>query len=608
MTAIPTHVGPVRTIRKIKINGQLLSTEVSDQITDGTIHLSVSSEPRISFTVIDHPDMPLTAQLAKLIAEGTTMGWENNIFALSRFSVEGSATAPMITAEGTAETVFELMHETGGKNWGETDVTSWAKGIIRSAGSIPVVQPDLGRRQIERKEDEQVPENGETTWDTLAETAKKVGAWVFENGERIVFGKPSWVIRREDTRQIEVVWNSWTDHTDGLTAVPAYEWDWKNKPWEGRERLSLEFYEPPTGAVTTDTLHYLRPGDVVQYTGRACPSKDPVWVVTDVARPLYTGAAIQVQCVRPIDPPEIQDSSPLGEGGEGTAGVPTGPLGSMGWQGEQLKNAAEIVRAGQRRQLNEKAMILAVQTAMAESSLIVKPYGDAAGPDSRGLFQQRALWGPLTTRMNPAKSAGLFYDALLNLGDLYLTATDGPSSSAVIHRVQGNQDPLHYVRFWPDAVTVTKACLEAKETGEAMEADGDLGERIRTIMDKLNGKSWDVDGAFGAQCYDLAQKYLTELTGIGMIYADGIDFYRHPDLLSKFTPIPPSKRMRKGDIITWGKDSDFPNFINGKYRGHVAIYSHHAGAQNIFLTQNPGAAHYTYLNPRGILGYMRPKG
>src|SRR5690606_10999458 len=50
--------------------------------------------------------------------------------------------------------------------------------------------------------------------------------------------------------------------------------------------------------------------------------------------------------------------------------------------------------------------------AMTESSLLNIDHGDAAGPDSRGLFKQRDSWGPVSVRMDPAGAAGLFFDRL----------------------------------------------------------------------------------------------------------------------------------------------------------------------------------------------------
>lgn len=65
--------------------------------------------------------------------------------------------------------------------------------------------------------------------------------------------------------------------------------------------------------------------------------------------------------------------------------------------------------------LKPRAAVIAVATSMQESKLVNVGYGDNAGPDSRGLFQQRDPWGPLEVRMNPQKSAKLFLDRLVKV-------------------------------------------------------------------------------------------------------------------------------------------------------------------------------------------------
>ncbi|MFC0627456.1 CHAP domain-containing protein [Kribbella deserti] len=85
----------------------------------------------------------------------------------------------------------------------------------------------------------------------------------------------------------------------------------------------------------------------------------------------------------------------------------SGPLDA-----EQRSNAAVIVGVATRRGMGEAGAVIGVMTALTESSLRNLEYGDAAGPDSRGLFQQRDGLGPLATRMSPAGAAGLFFDAL----------------------------------------------------------------------------------------------------------------------------------------------------------------------------------------------------
>ena len=82
---------------------------------------------------------------------------------------------------------------------------------------------------------------------------------------------------------------------------------------------------------------------------------------------------------------------------------------------EQLGNAAVIVGVARHRRLGLSGAVLGVMAALTESSLINIDRGDRLGPDSRGLFQQRDSWGPLSVRMDPAGAAGLFYDALQRL-------------------------------------------------------------------------------------------------------------------------------------------------------------------------------------------------
>jgi hypothetical protein len=90
-----------------------------------------------------------------------------------------------------------------------------------------------------------------------------------------------------------------------------------------------------------------------------------------------------------------------------------GPVGS--WNAEQVHNASVIVAVGQGMGIPAQGVVDAVATAMQESRLINVNYGDRAGPDSRGLFQQRTGWGPIEVRMDPAGAARLFYEALLRV-------------------------------------------------------------------------------------------------------------------------------------------------------------------------------------------------
>ena len=134
------------------------------------------------------------------------------------------------------------------------------------------------------------------------------------------------------------------------------------------------------------------------------------------------------------------------------ADVPEGPV--AGYGAEQLANAAAIVNAGEALGLDTCAQVIGVMTAMGESSLRVLDRGDAVGPDSRGLFQQRAngAWGSYADRMDPTTSATNFFLALQEVEGWWSL-----SPTIAAHRTQRNADPDHYARYWDAAVEVVSA-------------------------------------------------------------------------------------------------------------------------------------------------------
>jgi hypothetical protein len=123
-----------------------------------------------------------------------------------------------------------------------------------------------------------------------------------------------------------------------------------------------------------------------------------------------------------------------------------------GYSGDQLVNAAAIMNAGSAAKVGIQGQTIAVMTAMGESGLRNLNYGDAVGPDSRGLFQQRASWGTLAQRLNPTEAARFFYQRLVKVPDW---ETKTPTAAA--HAVQINADPNHYTPYYEPAQAVVAA-------------------------------------------------------------------------------------------------------------------------------------------------------
>jgi murein DD-endopeptidase MepM/ murein hydrolase activator NlpD len=150
---------------------------------------------------------------------------------------------------------------------------------------------------------------------------------------------------------------------------------------------------------------------------------------------------------------------------------------------EQLVNAAWIITAGADLGLDERDQTIGVMTAIGESSLRVLDYGDAAGPDSRGLFQQRDNWGPLEDRMDPYTSAQLFFNAPFGPGvggmiTRGLNNRPDLSPTEIAHRIQINADPNHYAKYWDMAVDLVNALAGTDPAGCAAAWDGTASDAL----------------------------------------------------------------------------------------------------------------------------------
>lgn len=204
--------------------------------------------------------------------------------------------------------------------------------------------------------------------------------------------------------------------------------------------------EGATGRVSGPHLHF----EVKQ--GNGSPQDPRAWLAAQGLKLPGPGQSADAATINaaanPAGAPTINAAaaSPAPTAAGGTA-----PKKVAGWTDEQVANAAAIIKAGQALGADTHTVTLGVMTAIGESTLIVVDHGDAAGPDSRGLFQQRAngAWGSYADRMNPTISATNFFKALMAVPGY----KELPPTIAA-HKTQGNQDENHYAKFWPKAVAL----------------------------------------------------------------------------------------------------------------------------------------------------------
>jgi hypothetical protein len=118
---------------------------------------------------------------------------------------------------------------------------------------------------------------------------------------------------------------------------------------------------------------------------------------------------------------------------------------------EQAVNAATISAVGTSRGLPERAVTIALATALQESGLRNITHGDR---DSLGLFQQRPSqgWGTTKQIMDPTYAAGVFYEHLAKVSGY----TKLPLTVAA-QRVQRSGYPEAYAKHEPDATLLAAA-------------------------------------------------------------------------------------------------------------------------------------------------------
>ena len=115
------------------------------------------------------------------------------------------------------------------------------------------------------------------------------------------------------------------------------------------------------------------------------------------------------------------------------------------WDDEQMGNATTIVAVGKRLNVPPRGWVIALATAMQESSLRNLPGGDR---DSVGLFQQRPSqgWGTVEQLRNPEYAAEAFYQGLLEVPDWWQL----PLAEAA-QAVQRSAFPDAYTQWEADA-------------------------------------------------------------------------------------------------------------------------------------------------------------
>ncbi|QCU77689.1 hypothetical protein E7744_05370 [Citricoccus sp. SGAir0253] len=156
---------------------------------------------------------------------------------------------------------------------------------------------------------------------------------------------------------------------------------------------------------------------------------------------------------------------------------------------DQAANAALIAAVSLDRGLPARAASIGIATAVQESKLRNIDYGDEAGPDSRGLFQQRPTqgWGSEEQVMDPVYAANRFYQELERL----VPDFEQVDITVAAQAVQRSAYPDAYADHEPEGRAYASALTGHSPAAlncvlKAPDAPGDAEALVAALEDQLS--------------------------------------------------------------------------------------------------------------------------
>jgi cell wall-associated NlpC family hydrolase len=253
-----------------------------------------------------------------------------------------------------------------------------------------------------------------------------------------------------------------------------------------------------------------------------------------------------------------------------------------GLTAEQLANAQAIVAVGRQLHVPAYGWVIAVATALQESSLTNLTTGHL---DSLGLFQQRAAWGSDADRLDPAIAARMFYEGgkggqrgLVKVKDFEsMPLTDAAQA------VQASALPGAYARWEPLArhivanpAVLSATCYTAADyTGDRTPGSNAVAAALQVLGTPYSWGGGGIGGpgmgfgpgsqTVGFDCSSLVQYAYFKATGKALP--------RVTDAQAAALPsVPPGSKLRAGDLLFFRSPGDPP----GSYH-HVGIYDGQGG-------------------------------
>jgi hypothetical protein len=412
----------MRYVNNVVLRGKTLQGELAEAVLEATASVGMDRIGEITLAFYD-PQFDLLE--SGIFAKGAACNFETWSQVIT--TVETGAASDglgMTTVRCRSRAINALKARRGSKVMGNSSPSAFVISECKALGMRYVVQASAKRKSVAR-DTKAEPDNPilPSSWTTFERLARELGYVVFESGDVIYFGQPSWLRKRTGTLSV-VTWNTGA-YTDSLT-VPEF-------------RTAVEDNEPLSATITVprDRIRDFMPGARVRVLFK--PFGDDNYLVTGLEFPIAGDGDVSVTIGKPVDPkPEPPDRK--GGGGGGATGKRNGGGKGKGTAKKSRRLGDLLFKAGFRGQ----ALKVACGIAIAESGGLksgryyvnAKALGDVALQDAKwgpsvGVFQIRSLRHP--TRYSGddrLRYRSKLDDALYNARAAYAISNGGKDWSA----------------------------------------------------------------------------------------------------------------------------------------------------------------------------------
>jgi hypothetical protein len=287
---------------------------------------------------------------------------------------------------------------------------------------------------------------------------------------------------------------------------------------------------------------------------------------------------------------------------------PAGPQNQPRWSPEQIRNAATITNTGRSLRLPPRAAVIAVATAMQESSLQNLKAGDR---DSLGLFQQRPSqgWGSISDIEDPVKASEAFYRVLTTVPNWQTI----PLAQAA-QTVQRSAYPQAYAPWEQSAgalvaetwgtTAVTSLFSGCTSTGAAdPTADFRLTHpNPRTPAQAIAAARWAAAGNWRPARYGLCDNFTAQAYGWGSSGSDTAAI--HWSRLVSLGEAHPGDANPPAGALLFYTDHNPAGHVD-IYLGHDQVASTDVAAPDTVAVVSR-AAILNWLGPHSYLGWANP--